>query len=121
MGITSYLSHINDKYSKIVRQKQNVEKIDNLFMDWNSIVYDILRSIESMTDDFEDILIKSVISKIEDYIQEIKPSNFIFIAFDGVAPLAKMNQQKTRRYKSDFMSHMDYFKTEDKKCLLVTY
>ena len=110
MGIPSYFSHIIDKYSKIVKQKQNVEKIDNLFMDCNSIVYDILRSIESMTDDFEDILIKSVISKIEDYIQEIKPSKCVIVAFDGVAPFAKMNQQKSRRYKSDLMSKKNIIK-----------
>ena len=110
MGIPSYFSYIIDKYSKIVKQKQNVEKIDNLFMDCNSIVYDILRSIESMTDDFEDILIKSVILKIEDYIQEIKPSKCVIVAFDGVAPFAKMNQQKSRRYKSDLMSKKNIIK-----------
>lgn len=118
MGIPSYFSHITRKYGKIMNKLQYYKngniKIDNLAMDCNSIVYDILRTIE-YDDNFETNLIDQVILKIEDYIQEIKPSNFIFIAFDGVAPLAKMNQQKTRRYKSDFMSHMNYFKTEDKK------
>ena len=58
-------------------------------------------------------LIDNTIIKIEEYIEEIKASNCIFIAFDGVAPLAKMNQQKTRRYKSDFISN-NYYKVEDK-------
>ena len=37
---------------------------------------------------------------IEYYIQEIKPENTVFIAFDGVAPVAKLDQQRNRRYKS---------------------
>ena len=97
MGIPSYFSYIIDKYSKIVKQKQNVEKIDNLFMDCNSIVYDILRSIESMTDDFEDTLIKSVISKIEDYIKEIKPSKCVIVAFDGGSTICKDESTKIKK------------------------
>ena len=101
MGIPSYFSHIIEKYSKIVLK--NVEKVDNLFMDCNSIVYDVLRTMDVSNIDFENELINSVILKIEDYIQEIKPSKCVMIAFDGVAPFAKMNQQKTRRYKSELL------------------
>ena len=106
MGIPSYFSHIVKKYKHIVESMENQDiQYDNLYMDSNSIIYDMLHSMESMQcdDDFEIKLINAVISKIEDYIKIIKPSNTIFIAFDGVAPLAKMNQQKIRRYKSHFM------------------
>jgi 5'-3' exonuclease len=81
-------------------------------MDCNSIIYDAIRSISELEDDFESKLIDIVIEKIHKYILEINPLNTIFIAFDGVAPLAKMNQQRTRRYKSDFMSKMEYIKSE---------
>ena len=40
--------------------------------------------------------------KIEEYILTINPENNIFIAFDGVAPIAKLEQQRTRRHKSHF-------------------
>ena len=32
MGIPSYFSYIIDKYSKIVKQRQDVEKIENLWL-----------------------------------------------------------------------------------------
>ena len=44
MGIPSYFSHIIEKYSKIVLK--NVEKVDNLLMDCNSIIYDVLRKMD---------------------------------------------------------------------------
>ena len=51
---------------------------------------------------FENKLIEHICKQIEIYIQTIKPNNSIFIAFDGVAPVAKMEQQRSRRYKSNF-------------------
>lgn len=115
MGIPSYFSHITRKYGKIMKTLDFYKKegihIDNLAMDCNSIIYDIIRKLD-IDDNFEQNLIIEVIKKIEDYIQEIKPSNYIFIAFDGVAPLAKMNQQKTRRYKSEFTSKNTFLNTQ---------
>ena len=51
MGIPSYFSHIIEKYSKIVLK--NVEKVDNLLMDCNSIIYDVLRKMDISNIDFE--------------------------------------------------------------------
>jgi len=78
----------------------------NLYMDCNSIIYD---SFYGMTDeekkgDVAKCLIKKVIHKIEEYITVVSPSDTAIIAFDGVAPMAKLDQQRTRRYKSWFQS-----------------
>jgi len=112
MGIPSYFSFIVNNYANIIRNLayfKNVQAIDNMYMDCNSIIYDAVhelnKSPEKMeTDVFESSIINMVVANIEKYILTISPSNSIFIAFDGVAPFAKMNQQKTRRYKTHFMS-----------------
>ena len=67
-----------------------------------------MREIEyKNNDDFERKLISAVCKKIEDYIQQISPNQVVYIAFDGVAPVAKLNQQKNRRYKSWFINNYD--------------
>ena len=115
MGIPAFFSFIIKNYPAIVRNlnyhNDNHTNFDNLLMDCNSIVYDVYNSITNDKDiqvvdvyKFETIIIQRVIEKIEYYIYKICPKNTLFIAFDGVAPFAKMEQQRTRRYKSNFMS-----------------
>ena len=111
MGIPAYFSHIVKQHKDIIKKfNKDFGVVDNLLMDCNSIVYDCIRSIDSKNN-FENILIKSVCMKIEDYIKDIKPTNTVYIAFDGVAPVAKLEQQRTRRYKSHFTNNViDSFK-----------
>ena len=88
--------------------------INNFFLDSNSIIYDVFHRMEKETQtqnqkhtskrDTEDSIIQLVILKIESYIKQVKPSNIVFIAFDGVAPMGKMVQQRTRRNKSAISS-----------------
>jgi 5'-3' exonuclease len=76
-------------------------------MDCNSIIYDSLRQIEK-TEPSEKQIIDAVIAKIWSYIYTICPTNVLYIAFDGVAPFAKMEQQRTRRYKTGYLSKIDF-------------
>jgi 5'-3' exonuclease len=78
-------------------------------MDCNSIIYDSVYELDGKCDMMlmEMQIIQSVIQKIEKYIKMIRPRELVFIAFDGVAPFAKMEQQRTRRYKSQFMTKIE--------------
>ena len=109
MGIPAYFSHIIKNYPKIIQKFQRKNAINHLYLDSNSIVYDALRAIEynGKDDDFERKLVNAVCKKIENYIQQISPTHLVYIAFDGVAPVAKLNQQKNRRYKSWFMGQYE--------------
>ena len=106
MGIPAYFSHIVKQHKDIIKKfNKDFGTVDNLLMDCNSIVYDCIRSIDS-NKNLENILITAVCLKIEEYINNIKPSNTVYIAFDGVAPVAKLEQQRTRRYKSHFTNNV---------------
>ena len=112
MGIPSYFSQVIKKYATIIRSMGffNDVNIDHLFMDCNSIIYDSVHEIEYNHDDsiFENKVIEKVIEKIENYVELISPKKTLYIAFDGVAPFAKMEQQRTRRHKTHFISQVNF-------------
>ena len=106
MGIPAYFSYIVKQHGDII-QKFNSSKflIPNLFLDCNSIIYDCVRTIDNKKN-FENKLMKAICEKIQYYIEIIKPTNIVYIAFDGVAPVSKLDQQRTRRYKSQFSNEI---------------
>ena len=91
MGIPSYFNYVLKNHTKIIK-RLNQHKCHELFIDANSIIYDVVK--ESETD-----INQRVYDSIIALINKLNPT-FTFVAFDGVAPLAKMKQQKQRRYKS---------------------
>jgi 5'-3' exoribonuclease 1 len=103
MGIPSYFSYIVKNHANIIKKlSSNTIKVDNLYLDCNSIIYDAVHNIDFTTlkESDVDTIIKAVCSKIDEYISQLKPTNSVYIAFDGVAPVAKLDQQRSRRYKS---------------------
>ena len=109
MGIPSYFSQIVKSCPSIVKNlKKERMEFDHLYMDCNSIIYDAVHGLDASDPELENKLIEQVIFSINGYIDQIRPLSTIFIAFDGVAPFAKMNQQKTRRYKTNFMAMLDF-------------
>ena len=109
MGIPSYFSYIIKNYPNIIQKYvTNTFKVDNLYLDCNSIIYDVYSKIDfdKLTETVTISIIQNVISKIEEYISIIQPSKTVIIAFDGVAPVAKLEQQRGRRYKSWYQNEI---------------
>ena len=96
MGIPCYFSKLIKKYPKILNKYQDIH-VDDFYLDCNSIIYDVVNEIEEKTNEN---ISKNVIYKLEEYINTIQPKNNTMIAFDGVAPNAKLHQQRERRLKS---------------------
>lgn len=100
MGIPSYFAYLMRNHKRILR-KFVEQKVDNLYLDSNSIVYDVVRDIpfDVMDTSFEEKIVDAVCAKLQEYLDLVKPRR-VLIAFDGVPPMAKMKQQRDRRYKS---------------------
>ena len=112
MGIPSYFSFVVKNYPNILKNIEYFKdkNIEVLGLDSNSIIYDSVSRIinEYQGDDdqsFENKIIDLVILKIEEYIRFIMPKDSVYIAFDGVPPLAKMKQQRIRRNKSNYLDY----------------
>jgi len=109
MGIPSYFSYIVKTHRQIIKKvTSNTVPINNLYLDCNSIIYDAVHNIDftKLVDTDVNTIIKSVCLKIDEYILLLKPATCVFIAFDGVAPVAKLEQQRERRYKSIYQANI---------------
>lgn len=117
MGIPAFFANIIKNYIKIIQPHSAhirwQTSFDSLYMDCNSIIYDAYYRLKAAPEktchlkslsEFEHMLVSETIQKIKYYISLVSPTNVVYITFDGVAPFAKMEQQRTRRYKSVFMS-----------------
>jgi 5'-3' exoribonuclease 2 len=106
MGIPSYFSNVVKRHKAIIKKLAGLPKIHNLYMDTNGLIYDAVRVVGSnrgmSNDEYEGRIIDTVCHKIDEYLTMFQPINKVLIAFDGVAPVAKLNQQRERRYKSWF-------------------
>ena len=100
MGIPYYFSHIVKCHPRTIQKLENLQQIQHFFLDCNSIIYDVVNHLSTPENPTNLYIIQKVIQKIEYYIHTIQPHGTTFIAFDGVAPMAKLKQQKERRYKS---------------------
>ncbi len=122
MGIPSYFMHIVRKYRNIVipLDKIGYTKIDNLYMDCNGFVYNACKELEEdgacidvsnykNNESFETKLIDLTCVRISELILSLNPSGKVMIAFDGVPPMAKIKQQRTRRC----MASMDRLNQSD--------
>ena len=107
MGIPLY-------FRKVVSQNQNLIKerapeCGRLFLDFNGIIHGAAaRALENNpalcnTDEHEERIIQETISYMRKVLQFAKPKELVYIGMDGVAPLAKIQQQRSRRHMSHFI------------------
>ena len=110
MGIPSYFSHIVKEYRHIIKDMKSLRQINNFYLDSNSLIYDAVKNNptydKTKHKEYENELMNMVCAKIDFYVDTLQPRDRVFIAFDGVAPVAKLSQQRDRRYKSWYTSQI---------------
>lgn len=101
MGIPYYFYILTKKYEDILLTNINF-KPDIIYFDFNGIIH----PISSKNNSTYDIIFDNLWNFIENNIEKFKP-NEINICVDGIAPLAKIIQQRKRRYLSNYKKIID--------------
>jgi 5'-3' exonuclease len=106
MGIPSYYKRLIDSVPDLLKRGHPSCKINYLWLDFNCMIYHCLRrpDIPAYPGEegrlaWEANLMEEIVKYCQKVVAEVKPADGVFIAVDGVVPMAKMRQQRLRRFK----------------------
>ncbi|CAH8447409.1 unnamed protein product [Schistosoma turkestanicum] len=102
MGVPKFFRWISARYPCInqVLRSGEVPVIDHFYLDMNGILHTCSHPEGSKIIFSEEIIFRNICLYIQFLFNLIKPRKTFFLAVDGVAPRAKMTQQRARRFQS---------------------
>jgi 5'-3' exoribonuclease 2 len=110
MGIPSYYRRLLKENPGLVKNRKEKE-VEWLWMDFNCLIYHCLRRPDLRPypgpegkDEWEADFLKAIIAYTQKVVSEVKPTKGVYIGIDGVVPMAKMKQQRMRRFKSSWLT-----------------
>lgn len=109
MGIPAFFRWLHRKYPDMVEpvEQYNLDPatgqsiwFDNLYLDMNNIIHPCTHPEDKPPPQTEEEMFEAIFEYTDRVIAMMKPRELVFLAIDGVAPRAKMNQQRTRRFRA---------------------
>eukprot|EP00592_Proboscia_alata_P001747 CAMPEP_0194376264 /NCGR_PEP_ID=MMETSP0174-20130528/24692_1 /TAXON_ID=216777 /ORGANISM="Proboscia alata, Strain PI-D3" /LENGTH=1518 /DNA_ID=CAMNT_0039156847 /DNA_START=16 /DNA_END=4572 /DNA_ORIENTATION=- len=106
MGVPKFYRWISERYpqiNQVITDAALLPEFDHLYLDMNGIIHGCTHP--SHMDVSERLSERDMMLGIMHYIdriitQIVKPKVSVYMAIDGVAPRAKLNQQRSRRFRS---------------------
>ena len=105
MGVPNLYRWLSERYPLINRpvdESMPMPEVDNFYLDANGILHKSTHGDagEAFDGGQEGDKFIRICSYIDTLVQLVRPRRVLYIAIDGVAPRAKMNQQRSRRFRS---------------------
>ncbi|RDW88197.1 5'-3' exoribonuclease 1 [Coleophoma cylindrospora] len=104
MGVPKFFRWLSERYPAISQliAENRIPEFDCLYLDMNGIIHNCTHkdSDDATFRMTEEQMFISIFNYIEHLYGKIKPKQLFFMAIDGVAPRAKMNQQRARRFRT---------------------
>lgn len=115
MGVPKFFRWLSERYPAISQliAENRIPEFDCLYLDMNGIIHNCTHKDAGEDVSFrlsEEEMFIRIFNYIEHLFGKIKPKQLFFMAIDGVAPRAKMNQQRARRFRTA----LDVEKARDK-------
>mmetsp|Transcript_11730 Transcript_11730/g.27664 ORF Transcript_11730/g.27664 Transcript_11730/m.27664 type:complete len:856 (-) Transcript_11730:38-2605(-) len=120
MGVPTFFRWICVRYPKVIRdtiEREPVEMdgrmvpvdldedapngdFDNLYLDMNGIIHPCCHPEDGPAPEDEEHMYENIFLYLDRLFRIVRPKRLVYMAIDGVAPRAKMNQQRARRFRA---------------------
>ena len=105
MGVPHFCKWLAIKYQSCFIKKKIEEKIDILALDNNGLIHPLTAHVLEEYPEWDDldILEKRMCNDIIEYMKKVYnecKAEYFYISIDGPVPMAKVNQQRLRRFKA---------------------
>eukprot|EP01038_Epipyxis_sp_PR26KG_P008756 gene8756-11830_t len=104
-GIPKLFRWLVDLYPIVLESVDNLHgksiSVDNFYLDMNGIIHTCTHSNDDKLILFDEReMFQRIFSYTDRLYKLVRPTTLMFLAVDGVAPRAKMNQQRARRFRA---------------------